>query len=279
MSRVVAEIHDGGISLVGDTKITYEGDPGRTRQTFKYALPKLVILRHAFAAGYGGSQPQQLLRALIEARELAPTSILEMAAAIPNASFVFASLDPVPQLWQVVNGRIEDRLAIRRGWVGDQQAYDYFQCRYHEWPEGTSAAFRLMSSMQWLLSFQPVPSVGGCLTRVVTTDDGFRYVADPVTIGPDRMELTRVQAGPDSLTLELAVPDGGDTTSYSILPAVGRPPTPGALAYLVPQAGTALLFPADSPWQAVRLRVGSMADLLTQAAETHGQVLASAVPL
>jgi hypothetical protein len=275
VSLVVAEIHDETVSLVADTKISFRGDPSRTRQVFQYALPKLLILRDTLAAGYAGSQPERILRALVGARELAMSSVLEQAQAIPHASIAFASLDPDPQLWKVSNGQIENRSSIGRSWVGDQQAYEFFQRRYHGWPDGTDAAFRLMSSMQWLLSFQPVPSVGGYLTRISTTKNGFRYAADTTTVGPWQMQATRVRAVSDSYTLEVALPDGGETTSYSIRPAVGRPPTPGALAYLIPEAGTAQLFPQESPWQPIKLAVSSMANLISHAADEHGQTLTS----
>lgn len=248
MSLVVGEIDDSTISLVADTKITYQEDPTRTRRTLRHALPKLVILRTGLAAGHAGRGPERLLTALVAARELEIAATLANAVAIREASFVFASLHPAPQLWQVAGGEIEERSSIGRAWVGDPQAYECFQRRYHEWPDGTPRTFRLMSSMQWLLNFEPVPSVGGYLTRVATTEDGFRYADDPATVGPNRTQVMHVTATTDSLTLQLTVPDGADQTVYSILPVVGSPPTPGALAYLIPEAGIALLFPAHSPW-------------------------------
>lgn len=278
MSLVVGEIHDDRLSIVADTKITFRDDPTRTRRVFNYALPKLVILRDDLVAGYAGQGPDRLLRVLVDARHDEVSTILQALATIPNASFIVGALDPGPRLWHVTGSHVFDRSTIGRGWVGDQRAYEHFQRRYHEWPDETDRAFRLMSSMQWLLSFSPVASVGGYLTRVVTSDGRFGFVADPSTVGPWRMQVDRVTVDHRSARLELSVPDGGDPTGYSILPAVGRPPTAGALAYFVPQAGAALLFHADSPWDPVQLRVGSMAELVDRAADDFGQHLIAPSP-
>ncbi len=55
MSLVVGEIHDGRISLVGDTKVTFAGDDRSTRHVFENAFPKVLILRDACASGSPGT--------------------------------------------------------------------------------------------------------------------------------------------------------------------------------------------------------------------------------
>ncbi len=274
VTLVVAQKHDGGISLVADTKITYKfDDESRTRKVFEEALPKLMILRDDLVVGITGAV-EEALQQLIELRDQPIGDLLETLTSINYASFVVATLDPAPQLWKVNAGSTEERTSIGRCWTGDHDAYEIFQQRYSEWPDKTGSVLRLMSSMQWLLAFDPIPSVGGYLTRVATTSEGFRFVADSVTVGPWFLHCQN-QATPDGLTLTFSVPPGGDPNGYQVLPAVGRPPTAGALAYYVPQAGVAWLFCQESPWERVTLKTDSMTGLVESAAENYGQTLVS----
>jgi hypothetical protein len=275
VSLVVAQIHDGGISLVADTKITHTLDETWTRQVFKNALPKLVILRDDVAVGITGDNPENVLRRLVGLRSQPVEDLLGAMTNIDYASFVVAVQDPSPQLWKVSDGSTEERSSVGRCWAGDHDAYEFFQQRYHEWPEKMGSAFRLMSSMQWLLNFNPVESVGGYLTRVATTSNGFRFVADPMTVGPWFLEGLG-QAMPHGSRLALHVPSGGDPNGYQILPAVGRPPTAGALAYYIPQTGVSWLFCHESPWEAVALKTDSMPELIESAGTNHGQILTDA---
>ena len=95
-----------------------------------------------------------------------------------------------------------------------------FQQRYHEWPGAANPAFRLMSSMQWLLNFNPIESVGGYLTRVVRTTEGFRFVADSVMVGPWFLDGL-IHAASDGLKLALHLPSGGDRNKYQVLLLLG----------------------------------------------------------
>jgi len=271
VSLVVAQIHGEGISLVADTKITFYNDDTKTRQVFGNASPKLAILRDDVVIGVAGDNPDRAMHRLVSLRDRAIEDLIRAMLDTGYASFILAALSPSLTLLQVSDGQVDDRSSIRRAWIGDPAAFELFQQRYHEWSEDVDPAFRLMSSMQWLLSFNPVPSVGGYLTRVVTAGDGFRFVADPATVGPWFLESLS-QATADGVRLTLRVPDGGDPTGYQILPAVGRPPTIGALAYYVPQVGTAWLFRHESPWKAITLKVDSMEELIVAAAG-HGQTI------
>lgn len=268
----MAQIHGTRISAVADTKITFYGDDTRTRQVFQNASPKLVILRDDVLVGVAGDNPDRAMQRLVGLRDRPAEELLESMVAMGYASFILATLSPSPSLLEVSGGQIEDRSSVRRAWIGDQAAYELFQKRYHEWPEDVGTDFRLMSSMQWLLSFNPVPSVGGYLTRAVSTDEGFRFIADPAKVGPWFVEALR-DATSDGVALALQVPEGGDIAGYDVLPAVGRPPTVGALAYYIPQTGTAWLFRHESPWAATVLVVESMEELAAAAAE-YGQTVA-----
>lgn len=275
VSLVVAQMHDDGISLVGDTKITKKFDETWTRQVLRNACPKLVILRDDVAVGITGDNPDIVLRRLVGLRDQPVEVLLEAMLNIDYASFVVAALRPSPQLWKVSAGSTEERSSVGRCWAGDHDAYEFFQQRYHEWPEEIGPAFRLMSSMQWLLNFNPVESVGGYLTRVAVTSEGFRFIADPMTVAPWFLEgLAHVTA--DAFRLTLHVPLGGDPNGYQVLPAVGRPPTAGALAYYVPQTGVSWLFCHESPWEAVPLKTDSMPELIESARTNYEQILTDA---
>ncbi len=273
VSLVVAQIHDGGISLVSDTKITHKFDETWTRQVFKNALLKLMILRDDVVVGITGDNPDIGLRWLVEFRDQSVEDLVKAMVNIDYASFVVAELGSSPQLWKVSAGSTEERSSVGRCWSGDHDAYELFQQQYHEWPEEMDPAFRLMSSMQWLLSFNPVESVGGYLTRVATTSEGFRFIADPTMVGPWFLEGLS-QATPDSLRFTFHAPPGGDPNGYHILPVAGRSPTASALAYYVPQAGVSWLFCHESPWKAVTLRTDSIPELIELAATKHGRALA-----
>lgn len=276
MSLVVAEAHDEGVTLVADTKITVDADARRTRRVLEFALPKVVILDASTVVGYAGPDPLGLLRNIVGWRGHPVERILASAEALAanGASFVVAALDPAPQLWRVADAVAESRQAVGRAWVGDQDAYAIFQQKYHEWSDDVEASFRLLSSMQFLTSFDVAPSVGGYVTRIGTSTEGFRFVADRSTILPWRM-VSQVALDRGSMRVKFSVPPGGDPNSYSMLMAVGRQPTIGALAYLIPEARSALLFRADTPWDPVRLDVCSMNELTDRAGAEHGQTLSS----
>lgn len=272
MSLVVGEIHDGRISLVADTKVTYAGDDRSTRHVFENAFPKLLILRDDLCVGLAGNDPEGVAESLLAVRSGPLEQVLVIAEALVHASFVVASLGPAPRLLQVDQGSTQDRTEIGRAWVGDVSAYEVFQQRYSEWPPGIEVPFLLISSLQWLLSFGTVSSVGGYLTNVGSGAGGFRYVPQVTHIGPEEL-AGLADVVDDRLQLHLAVPAGGDTSSASLLCAVGTPPTVGALAYVLAPAGVGLLFPHDAPHQPIVMKVASIDELIERAASDHGQQL------
>jgi hypothetical protein len=272
MSLVVAEIYPSGIAIVADTKITYPTDEARTRRSFANSLVKIILLRDDVAVGVTGEDPHQSIRKLIELRDQPVPHLIAVMERMPDAAFVLASLSPTLSLWQVADGRSEDRTQIGRSWAGDRDAYSLFQQRYHEWPEqmGLDPQFLLMSSMQWLLSFQQVASVGAFLTRATTTGGTFRFVDDIATVGP---WLLNWSPGPTPSSVSLTVPAGGDASSYQVIPAVGAPPTAGAIAYYIPQAEVAWLFCHDSPWKSETIRAASLQSVIQSAQLLFGQTL------
>ena len=272
MSLVVGEIHDGRISLVADTKVTYASDDRSTRHVFENAFPKVLILRNDLCVGLAGNDPEGVAETLLAIRSEPLEKVLAIAEDLVQASFVVAAVGPEPRLLQVDQGSTEDRTEIGRAWVGDVSAYEVFQQRYSEWPPGMEVPFLLISSLQWLLSFDAVPSVGGYLTNVGTASGGFRYVPQVTRVGPEVL-TGLADLVDDELQLHLAVPVGGDTSSASHLCAVGVPPTIGALAYVLAPAGVALLFPHGAPHRPIVMKVASIDELIERAASEHGQQL------
>ncbi len=272
VSLVVAQIHDGGVSLVADTKISFRHDETLTRQSYRNALPKVLVLRDDLAIGITGNIDEHLLERLVRLRDSSVSDLLAAAERIAAAGFVVAALGPRQQLWHVHDGEREDASSRLRCWEGDVRAYDLFQQRYHEWPDSMDSAFRLLSSMQWLCSFNRVPSVGGFVTRIATTSDGFRYAADPMTVGPWFLDAL-AEATTDGVNITFQAPAGGDAQGFQVLPVVGRPPTIGALAYLLPEAHTAWLFPHETPWVRTAIRATSPEELIQSAKTLYGQSL------
>lgn len=272
MTLAVAEIHDGGISLVADTKITYSDDPTRTTRELYAGVPKLAILRDDLCVAYAGNDGVGTLEFLINHRHATVDALTERLAARAHASHVIASLEG-PTLVTIRRGTVEPRGGVARTWVGDQAAFEVFQQRAGEWPESIDTGFRLLSSLQFLIHFKVVESVGGLHTRVATTLDGFRYCADQATVGPERLETTKIERLDDGVTLSARVPHGGDVGSMSLLCAVGRPPTFGALAYLIPEAQLGIVFCHDAPWLPTQVQASTLPELVETARVELGQTL------
>lgn len=205
VSLVVAEAHDDRISLVADTKVTVSHDDDVTRHVFENAFPKLLLLRDDLCVGLAGNDPEGVAGDLVAARQETVESVVHLAESMPYASFVIASLTPEPRLIQVDRGSVEDRTVLGRAWAGDEAAYSIFQRRYSEWPPGMEVPFLLISSLQWLLSFGSAPSVGGYLTNVVSTPEGFRYLPQVTNVGPELLSSLAELVDGD-LKLRLSAP-------------------------------------------------------------------------
>lgn len=274
MSLVVGEVHDGRISLISDTKITYEDDPSRTTREIYIGVPKLAILRDDLCVGYAGNDGVGTLEFLIAHRNSSVEGLTDLLTRRPHASHLIASLDG-HKLITIRRGKLEPRPSVPRSWVGDPDGFNVFQEQAAKWPPGMDVGFVLLSSMQFLTHFKVVDTIGGYHTRVVTTTDGFRYVADQDNIGPERLEATTVERTRTGLQVRLQPPPGGDTGWMSIQCAVGVQPTPGGLAYLVTQAGHGVIYPHDTPWLPQTVRAEDLAELMEVAMNKFGQHLAA----
>ncbi|MEU8003207.1 hypothetical protein AB0B66_18780 [Catellatospora sp. NPDC049111] len=283
MSLVVAQIHDGRISLVADTKITDYNDVTKTRRVLTNAVPKILILRERVAVGITGDNHHLVLQKLVEIRD-EPLAVLreqmhEIAVRWDShgsvVSFVLAGMEPEAQLWEIGPDTAEERTAYNRAWAGDLAAYNYFRQRFDESATGyysSDMGWRLLSSMQWLTSFNVVESVGGFVTRACFTGESFKFIGDFAIVGPWLMEMIREET-PEGAKLALRPPRGIDPRGYQVFTATGRTPTISALAYFVPQARRAWLFRHETPWESVGLNVSSLAELLAVGASEYGQNL------
>lgn len=283
MSLVVASVHeDGPITLVADTKVTLYHRDGRTlndhatRHIFEHALPKLVIMRPDLAVGVTGANPHSATEQLIARRDDGVEEILQFATTLTSSGLVVAALHPA-RLWHVADGHIYHRTNRGIAWDGSQGAFEIFCSKRDEWPPGMEQEFLLMSSMQFLTSFNPVPSVGGYALGVHVGDSGFEFFGYPTVIGPSPLIVTAAQRTDETVRIEFEPPDDLAAASgfrLQILP--GRPPTQGALGLLLPEARLGLLFTHERPWEVCRFAVNTADALASHALAQHGQHLAGA---
>src|SRR3546814_16711725 len=113
--------------------------------------------------------------------------------------------------------------------------------------------FRLMSSRQWLTTFDPVDTVGGTTMRVTSHADGFRFSAMFTRVGPRYMEVESATFVGGKLRVTFRVPEGVDGSPYQIIVVPGDRPPPGAGALVIPETGKGLILTGG---RAGRRRVG-----------------------
>jgi hypothetical protein len=256
MSLVVAEIADGKVHMVADTKITLtNGDEQWMRHVFKNAMPKIVPVRGDLAVGVAGWGPDRALEKILDKRTRQVGFLLDYMRGLSGTSFVVASIAETPRLWEVADGAIAELTEKKHAWRGDSAAYAKFRYFYDGWPVDNAEmrSMRLMTSIQPLLGPSPLSaaeSVGGYLTRIASSDQGFVYMTDPSAFHID--------------------------PPMEIIPAAGRPPTRSALAYCIPQTNRAWLFTHDKPWESIEIHNVASLEALIEAGARHGQALAGA---
>jgi hypothetical protein len=283
MSLVVAGIHNDHITMVTDTKVSFfdrDGHPNerQTRDTYYQALPKAVLLRPDLLVGITGDDPAPVMERLVTHRNESVPGVLDHLKTEVDAAFVVAALDP-PRLWTVADGRAEDRTAVGRAWAGDIEAFNLFQARSLD-PGMTDAepCFKLMSSMQWLTSFNPVKSVGGTTVRLTSQADGFHFSPMFTRIGPHYMEVESATFANGILRVTYVVPDGVDGSTYQIIVVPGGDPTPAAVGLLIPETGRGLVFSPERPWESRVVAATTVQELAVAANVECGQVLTTPVP-
>jgi hypothetical protein len=252
--------------MVADTFITWpvgSAQERNNRRPYENAMPKIVIARSDLAVGLAGDDAVRYAQEIVEARELPVTDMVAMLRGL-GGQFVVTSLNPQPQLYQIRCADVQSGSSMAWAWAGDEQAYKLFRRRRKEMETAAPQMDSLMTSMQWILSFRPVPSVGGYMTRLATTANGFRFEGDPTMVNMPLM------VGPDGTPMPY--PDDLQI-SYQIVPGVGCGETFGANAYWIPQSSTVRLFRHATPWKVETYRAGA-ADDVVAGALIRGQEIA-----
>jgi len=274
MSLVVAAIHDDDqMTIVADTKVTWRKDEGRTRKTYSEALPKIVILRPDLAVGVTGEDPHRVIEELVAIRGSEVDEVLAHLLSEPEAHCVVAALNP-SRLWLTSDGSLEDRAPYRRAWAGELSAYDLFRHQEAAFPSALGVPLQLLSSMQWLTSFNAAPTVGGYAVRAGSGPSGFSFRADRTRVGPWILDVA-LSVSDGAVTISATVPDGGDSTTHEVLIHPGTDGTLGALGLLIPQSQVGLLFTHERPWNPVRVAATGSDEFVESAAQLHGQRLLS----
>ena len=283
MSLVVAAIHDDHITMVSDTKITFADPSGAireslTRATYFQAMPKIVRVRADVLVGVTGDNPDHVIEAVLQHRQIAVEELLGYLGDIEHAAFVVAALDPL-RLWQVADGEVEDRAEVGRARAGDHRAYELFQARSLDpGMREANPCFRLLSSMQFLTTFDPVPSVGGIALKARSTAAGFTFSPGFTRVFPPGMQLESLTMRDGKMLLTFALPDGVDPTTYRVIVVPGATPTPGALALLIPETGKGLVYRQDRPWEPDVIAAASVEQLVDAANRDTGTTLTSPAP-
>jgi hypothetical protein len=280
VTLVAATIHDGHITMVADTKVTftdYRGHPleAWNRDTYFRALPKIVLLRGDLMVGVAGEDAARVIERLLTQRDASVDGVLEHLALEVDAEFVVAALSP-PRLWEVKAGVVDDRSTLpRRGWAGDPKAYEVFR-ESIEAPgmDDVVVCAQLEMGLRTLTSFDPVKSVGGLLLEASSRSGEFRFRPYFMRVMPPYMEVESIVQTGNTLTLRLVVPDGADATTFQIIVVPGAEQNPGALGFLIPETGKGLVFPQDRPW-ASDVVVAQSVEELVSAASAHGTLLST----
>jgi hypothetical protein len=286
MTFVIAEILSdaaGRLTMLADTKLTNEVDEVATRHIYTQPCLKIVIIDDDITVAVAGNNPETALRFVTSLRGQAFSQIIESlrrysidhASRDVSKSFLIAKRAPNPKLWRIVRGAVDDSSSLPRLWIGDRAAFSAFQSQHQSALLDKAAEFRLVAAMQAITAFDDIPAVGGYITRV--TGDGmhpFRFCGDQTGMAPWLTEGTIAeQNGRTALTF--SVPPGADSTRHSRIAVPGHGRTPGALAFVIPEIGTAWMWTHETPWlPPIKLSgLRAMADLVRVASNDYGQVL------
>jgi hypothetical protein len=243
-------------------------DEDKTRQVFTRAVPKVLLLRGDLAVGMSGADLTWTARQLIGMRNDPVDDVLGILQEFDDVDFLAAHLSPGgPRLWRATRGALTEFTNEGRTWVGDQPAYETYLRLYAGFPAAAAVDWRMLSSMQGLVNVYRSTGVGGFILRVATGPAGFCFVPAPAQVlGGNPAGLGQT----DAFAVLAGLP--ASHSGYQIQPAVGRPPTAGALGFVIPQVRRGWLFPHDEPWSSKELQVDSAQELVVAAA-TLGQTL------
>lgn len=254
------ETETGAVFLAGDTKVTWDSDPTRSRKIYAEPALKIVRLSEDLAVGYAGSGPDTLAHEVARLRGLDHEGVRAGLQKISGATFILAGRDP-GRLWKILDGEWAD--VTNEGLViaGDDEqlngatVFEMVRSRFDDCPSD-DAGTRLMSTMQHLIQLVKPSSIGGLLVMISATNvEGFRYHLTPST------SFDAIRAG---VIAERPL-------RLHTLPGTGD--TPGALGFWIENSGIGHLFKDGEPDVRYEVRGASAAQFVAEARESFGQAL------
>lgn len=250
MTLVVAGAEDGTITLVADTKITWEDDAIKTASIFEEALTKIVLLRDDLAVGLAGEFPDRVIKSMMKVRHRPLDQVLEALREDDRCDFLVASLEPL-SIWRVARGRVEEYDLSYRTHIGDPDAFSRFQYLYDGWIPGDPQVEKMRTSMDQITSILgPSPFVGGFATTVNNRSGAFRFQPR-----------------------EFAVAGNTQFDGFHGLQLPGADPTPGASAIYIPRAKVGRVFRHEDPSSGVKVRADTVEKFAAAAHDDLGQTL------
>lgn len=309
MTLIIGSIHDGELTLVADTKVTYDAAADETRTRRELLLRptlKLMIVSPVLAVGFAGDLPADLT-GLYRAVYANPDDIEATVEVLRDRSrrfnevFLAAALVPRPTLWRIRDGAAPSSSTPGRVAIGDLDAYEYYLQRQErlQHPGSTglgSEHLELQAVIQWFANVDDGPSertadnvadlraftgdqgarydrtIGGYVTQVATAGPrGFRYVPITQQTLPGRFRFHRVHFADGKLTLTGRTVGGVAHLQYTM---GGAPVGRGAIGFCLPEAGSGVLYPDGRPWEMqVYTGLSSAEEFVKRAWFEHGQIL------
>lgn len=259
MTLVVAALSPDEVVMVADTMITFRDSPPDPNQhpvsrlldpkVYQDSLPKIVLLDGGLAVGYAGADPVSQLRRLTGLRGASREVVLAVLETFHEAEFVVLSVEDGPRLWQVRDQKAVEYTLSCITWAGDEAAWATFWENWQGMSEiSQDLPFLAQSSLQSLRMKALHPTVGGFLTRIAHTSDGFRYLANPEMVVASYPPL-------------------------QIVNFVGTGDTFGALGYLLLPAGWGIVFRHAQPWDPIVIRAATAEQFIEIALAEHGENL------
>lgn len=254
------EPETGVVFLAGDTKVTWDSDPTRSRRIYTEPALKIVRLAEDLAVGYAGSGPETLAHKVARLQGLDHEGVLAGLVDIDGATFILAGRNP-GRLWKVLDGEWADVTNDGLVIAGDDEqlkgatVFEVVRSRFDDCPDDDTGT-RLSSTMQHLIQLVKPRSIGGLLVMISASNSGgFRYRLTPST------NFEAIYA--DEITER--------PLRLHTLPGTGD--TPGALGFWIENSGVGYLFKDGEPDVRFEMRGATVAQFVAGAKESFGQSL------
>jgi hypothetical protein len=267
MTLVVAAIDpaDGSVSIVADSKITWDQDETRTRRRI-YTAPavKVLLLGNGIAVGYAGEGPDTIAAKVLELRGQQLAGVLDGLQSVSGADFVVATASP-PGLWMVSTDGAEERTKVRIAWAGEYGAFKLFRARFEDFPKD-SVASRMEPSLNHVVHLSPWKTVGG-FVHMAHAEPGkeFRYCASTTHLFPGHHDPAHVAQSADgaSTTVKLSFAEG--PLELRVVPGASN--SFAAVAFWVVNTGHAHLFADGHPDRCVDVHAFTPDELRSEASK------------